>query len=366
MPHPESASAAPFEPRRPALLAVGVFLLAALTLCWPMLAGRWLLGDDQYVAGYSFRLFGAEMFRATGRIEADFFNGEGTALSSNSRNFRLRHAFVRGDLPSGLSVLAGQTWSLFMNDAIAQPDLVDFNGPAGQIFARQPQLRVGYRFPVMGGELVLEADIEKQSTPDLGAKSVNEAQGEGQDIPLFAGKVSWLGKAVQVEAGGAATRNRVILTSGKDETETAWGAHVSAQVDLEAFTGIPLTIFGHYQHVDGLNRLASGDFPTAFLNTTTSKIENVEANGLYGGATYRLTKNTSINAVYGRNRANRLSEGGFEGDALKRHQSVHFNVIHKFWERWQVGLEYRRFWVDAFSDRDGDVNIGHLALWYFF
>lgn len=68
MPHPESASAAPFEPRRPALLAVAVFLLAALTLCGPMLAGRWLLGDDQYVAGYGFRLFGAEMFRATGRI----------------------------------------------------------------------------------------------------------------------------------------------------------------------------------------------------------------------------------------------------------------------------------------------------------
>jgi hypothetical protein len=59
---------APFEPRRPALVALGVFLLAALTLCWPMLAGKYLLGDDQYVAGYGFRLFGAEMFRQTGHI----------------------------------------------------------------------------------------------------------------------------------------------------------------------------------------------------------------------------------------------------------------------------------------------------------
>ena len=33
-----------------------------------MLEGRFLLGDDQYVAGYSFRLFGAEMFRQTGSI----------------------------------------------------------------------------------------------------------------------------------------------------------------------------------------------------------------------------------------------------------------------------------------------------------
>jgi hypothetical protein len=65
--HPESAHSS-FEPRRPALVAAAAFLLAALTVCWPMLVGRWLLGDDQYVAGYGFRLFGAEMFRATGHI----------------------------------------------------------------------------------------------------------------------------------------------------------------------------------------------------------------------------------------------------------------------------------------------------------
>jgi hypothetical protein len=64
----ESGVAAPFEPRRPALVAVVVFLLAAGTLCWPMLSGGFLLGDDQYVAGYGFRLFGAEFFRATGHI----------------------------------------------------------------------------------------------------------------------------------------------------------------------------------------------------------------------------------------------------------------------------------------------------------
>jgi len=57
-----------FEPRRPALVAVAILILAAATLCWPMLLGKFLVGDDQYIAGYGFRLFGAEMFRATGRI----------------------------------------------------------------------------------------------------------------------------------------------------------------------------------------------------------------------------------------------------------------------------------------------------------
>jgi hypothetical protein len=49
-------------------LALAVFIAAAMTLCWPMLGGGFLLGDDQYVAGYSFRLYGAEMFRETGHI----------------------------------------------------------------------------------------------------------------------------------------------------------------------------------------------------------------------------------------------------------------------------------------------------------
>jgi hypothetical protein len=45
-----------------------VFVLAALTLCWPMFTGQFLLGDDQIVAGYGFRAWGAEYFREQGHI----------------------------------------------------------------------------------------------------------------------------------------------------------------------------------------------------------------------------------------------------------------------------------------------------------
>ncbi len=65
---PSDGSEEALEPPYPNLFAIAVFAIAALTLCWPMLEGRFLLGDDQYVAGYSFRLFGAEMFRQTGSI----------------------------------------------------------------------------------------------------------------------------------------------------------------------------------------------------------------------------------------------------------------------------------------------------------
>jgi hypothetical protein len=59
-----------WEPPRPAVVALVVFVLAALALCWPMLLGRFLVSgqSDQYVAGYAFRSFGAEFFRAHHRI----------------------------------------------------------------------------------------------------------------------------------------------------------------------------------------------------------------------------------------------------------------------------------------------------------
>ena len=57
-----------FEPRRPAVLATLVFLAAGLLLFWPILTGQFLPGDDQILAGYGFRLFGAEYFREYGKI----------------------------------------------------------------------------------------------------------------------------------------------------------------------------------------------------------------------------------------------------------------------------------------------------------
>lgn len=301
--------------------------------------------------------------KISGRIEGDFFTGEGNALVSNSRGFRLRHAFARGEHASGLFLQAGQYWSLIMNDTVAQPDLVDFNGPAGQIFARQPQLRAGYRVPLAGGELVFEADVEKHSVDlrnpnPLNSANVDEAQGSGQDVPLFTGKVSYLSKLIQVEAGGAVAQNKATLVGGRREEESAWLGQVSAQVNLG-----PFAVFGHYHHSDGLNRLASGDFPTAFL--VGSSIVNVETDAFYVGAKYQLTKNTSVNGVFGWADSDRIP-GVFDGNSLKRHQSIHVNILHKFWERWQVGLEYKRFDVDAFNGREGDVNFFNGALWYFF
>jgi type II secretory pathway pseudopilin PulG len=61
-----------------------------------------------------------------------------TQQATNSYNFRLRHAYGQFG-----GLLIGQTWSTFM-DVDNSPETVDFNGPIGSTFIRQPQIRYAY------------------------------------------------------------------------------------------------------------------------------------------------------------------------------------------------------------------------------
>jgi hypothetical protein len=74
-------------------------------------------------------------------IQGDFFGtSPGSAGGNNTSNFRIRHAY--GTLGN---FLAGQTWSVF-TDTDDSAETLDFEGPAGEIVARQPQVR--YTIPV--------------------------------------------------------------------------------------------------------------------------------------------------------------------------------------------------------------------------
>lgn len=63
MTSPELDLRATPDPRFPGLLAGAICTLIALTLFLPMFSGQFLAGDDQLIAGYAFRHFGAEYFR---------------------------------------------------------------------------------------------------------------------------------------------------------------------------------------------------------------------------------------------------------------------------------------------------------------
>lgn len=71
-----------------------------------------------------------------GHLEMDFEgSSQGDERITNSYAPRLRHAYLEYN-----NWLFGQTWSTFFNVGVL-PDVLDFVGPVGTIFVRQPQVR---------------------------------------------------------------------------------------------------------------------------------------------------------------------------------------------------------------------------------
>ena len=95
------------------------------------------------------------------RVETDFYlSTQGNPNISNSYALRLRNAyFSLGPL------LVGQWWSTFQDQA-AGPNLLDFNGPAGQVFIRQPQIRYTYVVPGKGSAQNQFMFSAENSSPD--------------------------------------------------------------------------------------------------------------------------------------------------------------------------------------------------------
>ena len=90
-----------FEPRRPAVIAALVFFAAGLVLFWPIFTGQFMPGDDQVLAGYGFRLFGAEYFREHGRIplwNPYLFGGMPFIVCPPDRQFHRGAGDVRGNI----------------------------------------------------------------------------------------------------------------------------------------------------------------------------------------------------------------------------------------------------------------------------
>lgn len=107
-PEPQTAT---FEPRRPTLAAAAVFLIPVLVLCWPIVSGYFLGGlhSDQYVAGYSFRLFGADHFRAFGSIPQwnPYLFGGMPFIAASSGDIFYPTAWLRWIMPTGTAMAIG-------------------------------------------------------------------------------------------------------------------------------------------------------------------------------------------------------------------------------------------------------------------
>lgn len=152
-----------------------------------------------------------------------------TQQATNSYDFRLRHAYGQFG-----GLLIGQTWSTFM-DVDNSPETVDFNGPIGSTFIRQPQIR--YTYP----------------TKDSGSFTVAAEN-----------SVSYV-----LDNTGAATTagfSRVPDLIGRWDKSFDWGAvsirGVSHEHRLDDGAGVALSRRGYGLAASGLYKTVGDDFLT--------------------------------------------------------------------------------------------------------
>ena len=295
------------------------------------------------------------------RIELDFvLSGQGDERISNSWSSRLRHAFVKWDYGEKSSIMAGQSWSTFFNVG-ALPDVLDFVGPAGTIFVRQPQVRW-----TMGG---LQVAIENPATRlnDISEKG-DTYYGDGNDVPdLIAryngkwGDLSWsaagMGRRLQYE-----TRPTNAIEGDSDEQYgyalSLSGKWMLGKDDLRFMVNYGDAL-GRYM---GLNAYNDGYVKADGGIDTVDQWGAFLAYRHFWSPKWRSTFSVSAS---GADNPDTSDFAGADGLA-KEYQSVHANLNYLPAPKLSLGTELIYATKELEDGRDGDLSRVQFAVKYAF
>jgi outer membrane murein-binding lipoprotein Lpp len=317
-----------------------------------------------------------------GKIEGDFNNDPRTGNSAvygslgniytqqatNSYNFRLRHAYLQ---LAGWTV--GQTWSTFM-DLDATPEVVDFNGPIGGTFIRQPQIRYTYATPNYGN---FSAAIENSVSYVLDPTGSATKAGFSKSPDLI---VRWDKAFTQ-----GSLSLRAVSHEHRVEGEMQINSTTNAMVN-ESRRGYGVSLSGVYRMTDSdqLSFIATGGegigryfnyIEGAGYNANTNQITMEKAAGLVVGYQHKYSETLRLNLVYGgqRNfdnsytdwaRANGLDSGRF--GVNRKVQQLHIGTIWNPVKYVDIGAEYIYGRRETLAGERGDMSRFNLMARYNF
>jgi hypothetical protein len=179
-------------------------------------------------------------------VEIDFFGTDGAEP-------RIRHAY--GQIGDKFQLLAGQTWSSFQ-DATVFPSTLDFQGPAGLITSRRPQVRLRQQW---NDQWVSVVSIEDPKT-DITSPSGFAGQ-KSTPYPDLDGNVRWMPEWGHLQLAGVLRYLQFDPDSGSRESD--WGFGLS-------LTGSIKTIRLDDKHVDQvLFQAAAGRGIARYINDTS-------------------------------------------------------------------------------------------------
>ena len=259
------------------------------------------------------------------KIEADFFTSEGSETYSNSARLRLRHAY--GSVGNWL---AGQTWSNFM-DLSGMPETLEFDGPTGQAFIRQAQLRYT---TALTDKQTLSVSVENPQSDARDNGGNVTAIDRGPDVTA---KWQLNGDFGHFAVRGLYRPLRADDGNGNNQAQTnGWGMGVGGSLKL----GANDTILYQVNAGEGIGRYIMDVYGSAAYDASTATLAKQQAIGGYVALQHlwspRLRSTMSFNATHINNKSGYGDISGLNTDT----RQVHSNLIWAVAPQMDVGVEY--------------------------
>jgi outer membrane DcaP-like protein len=269
-------------------------------------------------------------------VEGDFF-GDGSS-------FRLRHAY--GEIAG---VLAGQTWTSFMDEA-GMPETLDFESPIGFPQIRQSQIR--YTKKLESGDSCAFSVEEPASKiiPPTGVPGKQE-----EVLPDLTANYIWRNPRGHVQVSGFGGMAAFQPDTGSDDTVALWGVNVSTKLTTTGKDNAILQL----TYGDGVGRYRGG---TTAAPDANGDLEAITTTGVMGAYQHFWSEEYRSTVTYS------WVEGDLPaGTPPTSPESLQYfavNVIYQFTEHAWTGIEYLYGTNDAFDDTDGDASRVQISVRY--
>ncbi|MFI4937034.1 MAG: DcaP family trimeric outer membrane transporter [Candidatus Berkiellales bacterium] len=292
-------------------------------------------------------------------FEIDFINStQGNELSTNGYSPRLRHAF--GSLGEWL---AGQTWSTFM-DIPSYPELVDFGGPAGQIFVRQPQIR--WTKMLHDKHVKFEAAIENPTVTFTPINSTVVDLTENKKYPDIVARFTYDNEIVHMGISGLARNLLLHLQNVSPLSPNKWtfAGNIFGKITPIQNSKDNLLFLANYGNALG-RYVDYSFFPDAYITPTKSIFTpNIFAG--YIGVQHFWCPTMRSSIVYGYSNVDIDKDDAINGFVSQGARSLHVNLMWNPYEPITVGIEYIWGERELVNDLEGNINRGQLGIQYNF
>lgn len=283
-------------------------------------------------------------------LEFDLFGTSGNESVSNSHGLRVRHAY--GTLGH---LLAGQTWTTF-SDPAAYPETLDFGGPAGQIFARQAQVRWTDQFNGGQWSVALENPESVVSLPDG-----TSFRADDDRVVDVAGNLRWDTSLGQYSVAGLLRQIRVDSAASPASHTEKWGYGVgfNGVVPFGSKDDARLSLY----QGNALGRYTVGFFTDGILDAAGDVTLPKQ---WLAAVSYRHYWSSAVRSTLALSTIHASNGPGTAGVVNKEAQSAHLNLIWSPVSQANLGIEYLHARRETTDGSSGTLNRLQASAQYFF